>query len=292
MVVGDADRAHDLPDRPWVGGAFRWRLGLRPLDPADWIERGPDHAERMAVKAEVLAHHHDTAVVVADDVADESTEVLDALVDHLDRRFPTHAARPDPRLHRLDAAGRLVQEDLVLLVERRGRLVVGGGSVCFPNRWDLRSKLGRTVAEVHAPVPRLNGQLGERIDSVLARLRPDRGLWRLGWGVLDTDALYQPVDGTAAPRPSDRAGGIDRLTADDIHLRVERETLRRFPRTGCVLFTIRTRVAPLATLLADPADAARLAEAVAELPDDVAAYKQLDDLGQRIVAETRRALRL
>ena len=38
------------------------------------------------------------------------------------------------------------------MVERDGRLVFGAGSVCFPNRWDLRSKLGLTLADVHAPV--------------------------------------------------------------------------------------------------------------------------------------------
>ncbi len=279
--------AHPLPYRPWSGGPFRWRLGLRPLDPDDWIERSADHAEQMAAKAAVLARHHDTAVVVADDVIAEATEVLGALVDHLGRRFPDEPVVPDATVHPLDAAGRLVTEDLVLLVERDGRLVVGGGSVCFPNRWDLRSKLGRTMAEVHAPVPRLDEQLAGPIDGVLTRLRPDRGYWRLGWGVLDTGELYQAVDGTAPPRPG--AHGVDQLTAADIHVRVERETLRRFPETSCVLFTIRTHVAPLTSITADPDDAGRLAAAIAALPSDVAAYKQLDDLGERVLAELRRS---
>lgn len=269
-----------LPYTPWVGGPFRWRLGLRPLDPARWLEHGDDRAAQMAAKASVLAEHHTTAVVVADDVADESREVLDAIVDHLEHHGPGRPGRPDPDLHPLDAAGRLVQEDLVLLVERDGRLIVGGGSVCFPNRWDLRSKLGRTMAEVHAPVPRLNEQLAAPIDKVLDRLRPELGFWRLGWGVLDTGELYQAVDGTAPPRPG--LDGVDRLGADDVHVRVERETLRRFARTGCILFTIRTHVTPLSRVLADPVVAAELLAASRALPDDVAVYKQLDELGPRL----------
>lgn len=272
--------AATLPYAPWMGGSFRWRLGLRPLDPAAWLEHGPDRAEQMAAKAAVLTEHHSTAVVVADDIGPEATEVLDAVVDHLEHHGPHPSPVPDRSLHPLDAAGRLVQEDLVLLVEREGRLVVGGGSVCFPNRWDLRSKLGRTMAEVHAPVARLNEQLAAPIDKVLARLRPELGFWRLGWGVLDTGELYQAVDGTAPPRPG--RDGVDELTAADVHVRVERETLRRFPRTGCVLFTIRTHIAPLARVLDDPTVAEELLDAVRSLPDDVAAYKQLDELGPRL----------
>lgn len=271
--------ADTLPYAPWMGGPFRWRLGLRPLDPDAWLERGHDHVEQMAAKAAVLAEHHETAVVLADDVEAESTEVLEAIVDHLERQGPGPAPVPDPTLHPLDAAGRLVQEDLVLLVERDEDLIVGGGSVCFPNRWDLRSKLGRTMAEVHAPVPRLNDQLAAPIDKVLSRLRPDLGFWRLGWGLLDTDELYQAVDGTA-PRPRRAPAEIG---AADLWVRVERETLRRFPRTGAVLFTIRTHVATLTSVLADRQVASELADAVGAMPDDVARYKELHEVGHRVV---------
>ena len=130
-----------------------------------------------------------------------------------------------PTLHPLDAAARLVPEDLVLLVERDGRLVFGGGSVCFPNRWDLRSKLGLSMAGVHAPVDRLNDQLEAPIDGFFDRLTPERSFWRLGWGVLDTADWYTPVDGTASPRPVAPA-------PDQHYLRVERETHASLPGHG------------------------------------------------------------
>ena len=278
--------------QPYVAGAFRWRLGLRPLDTAHWIELGPDADAALARKHEVLAAHAGTALGWVDGVEDDAAEVLDELTAHLTRTFGSRygddpaglrraSLAASPTGHPLEAAGRLVPEDLVLLVERDGRLVVGGGSVCFPNRWDLRSKLGAPLAEVHAPVPRLNDQLGDPIERVLERLTPERSFWRLGWGVLDTAELYQPLDGTAAPRPA-------RPGPHDVHLRVERETLRRFPRTRCVLFTIRTYVTPLTSLAARPDDADRLAAAVEALPGDVARYKQLDELGPAVVTWLRR----
>ncbi len=267
------------PYEPYVeaSGAFRWRLGLRPLDLADWIEIDDRYDDEIARKHEVMRHHPDTAFLVDADAAAACDEVLHLVVDHLRRRIGGRFAdsRPDPALHPLDAAGRLVQEDLVVMVERQGELVCGGGSVCFPNRWDLASKVGLPMRDIHEPVARLNAELGDAIDRSLDRLVAERPFWRLGWGLLDTDELYQPLDGTATPGPAGASPA-------EYHLRVERETLRRLPATGAVLFTIRTHITPLPAVVATGSVTA-LADALATMPDGVARYKQLDRVGAEIV---------
>jgi hypothetical protein len=99
--------------------------------------------------------------------------------------------------------------------------------------------------------------------------------------VLVTDEPYQATDGTAPPRPPlptpDRA-------SDALFVRVERETLRRFPRTECVLFTIRTYIRPLGHLDDRPDEATRLTEALLAMPDDVADYKAVVEI-RPVVAE-------
>ena len=270
-----------IPYRPWldrghvVDGAFRWRLGARPLDRSDWIELGEDATGPdgwIAQKDRVMADHASTAFVVADGIEPECDEIAGALLAHLRSRWPDRYgdAALDPGLHPLDAAARLVPEDLVVMVVRDGRLVFGGGSVCFPNRWDLLSKIGAPLAAVHAPVAQLNDQLGPAVDGFFARLRPERSFWRVGWGILDTADGYTPVDGSADPRPAEP-------TIDDLHVRVERETLRRFPRTDAVLFTLRTYISPLRAVVADPENRAGIARIVDAMPADVRDYKQITD---------------
>lgn len=287
------------PDyQPYVAGPFRWRLALRPLELSDWIQIGDDYDHEMDAKARVLGEHYDTVFQALPGTENEGAEVLVVLVDHLVEHHPrwfsrdactvtnlhrreTYAITPDENgvwsEHPLSIAGRLVQEDLAILAPRDGRLVFGGGSVCFPNRWDLASKLGASMAQVHQPVARLNEQLSGPIDDFFTRLSPEKPFWRLGWGVLDTDDPYQPVDGTASAPPPLPAVG-DPSTGDRLFLRVERETLRRFPRTDTVLFTIRTYIRPLTHLATRPEDAARLADALVNLPDDVADYKRVIEL--------------
>ena len=263
---------------------FRWRLGLRPLDLADWIELGPDAEAAIDAKPRLMAQHPDTVFAALDHVEPESTEVAESLVDHLRARWPDRygGVELDRHLHPLDAAARLVPEDLVLMVERDGHLVFGGGSVCFPNRWDLRSKLGLTMAGVHAPVAKLNEQLEAPIDGFFDRLTPQRSFWRLGWGIVDTPDWYTPVDGTAASRPS-------APLPDDHFLRVERETLRRFPETNCVLFTIRTYVAAIPAVAHDIDVAHRLGDAVDSLPGDVKSYKDVVTTADALIARLRRS---
>lgn len=273
--------------RPWTAGPFRWRLGLRPLDLDEWLPfDDANHDREVELKARLLEAHRSTVFAALPEAEGACAEVLDEVVGFVRRHRPGRFLVDDAgitdtgREHRLTWVGRhpletaslLVHEDLIVMIDDpagSGELVFGAGSVCFPNRWDLTSKLGQTMRQVHDPVARLNEQLADPIARFFDRLSPERGFWRLGWGLIDTAEPYQPTDGSAAPRPE--LAGVD-----DVHLRVERETLRRMPRTGAVLFTIRTFIRPLRDLAGDREDADRLLAALEAMPDDVAAYKQLD----------------
>ncbi|MFM8856847.1 MAG: heme-dependent oxidative N-demethylase family protein, partial [Actinomycetota bacterium] len=284
--------------QPYVAGTFRWRLGLRPLDLAEWIELDDRYDGDVSRKAQLMDVNASTVNAAMEGTGAEGAEVLEALCGHLATHWPARFERRGDEMidlvrqtsfdvsqqheHPLFMAGRLVQEDLALLVERDGDLVFGAGSVCFPNRWDLQSKIGLALSAVHAPVAQLNEQLEGPIDSFFTRLTSDKPFWRLGWGVLDTDDPYTPLDGTAAPTMELPDVG-DSTVPDRLFLRVERETLRRFPSTSCVLFTIRTYIRPLRHLAGRPDDARRLAEALENLPDDVRDYKRTLELTEAAV---------
>lgn len=77
----------------------------------------------------------------------------------------------------------------------------------------------------------------------------------------------------------------DDTIAKGLWVRIERETLRRFPIHDTVLFTLRTYLRPL-RWFAD--DARRLAEALRTMPPEIAAYKDATVNGPIVAAWLKR----
>jgi hypothetical protein len=96
-----------------------------------------------------------------------------------------------------------------------------------------------------------------------------------------SDARYTP-DGTPL-REAAAAAALEEAK-DALHLRVERQTIRRLPETGAVLFTIRIRLYRLAELLADQPLASAFWQAWAEASPDVRAYKKWESLERHVAA--------
>lgn len=254
------------------------RMGTRALGGSAWLLDGPDVPAQLAEKRRVLAAHHDVVVAALDGTEPAAAELLDLLRHHL-------APTPPPEgLHPIDAAGRLVAEDLCLLVHRDGGWVLGGGSVCFPSHWRLPEKLGLPLAAVHAPVPDYAIELAARVDRVLDKLRAGRGVVRRNWTVHTEPDLYAP-DLPPAPDPPIGPGDAGQR----LWLRSERQTLTRLPRTGAIVFTIRTQQVRLAAVATHPELRARLARAIAAWPPHQVAYRGGESTRGPLLAWLRRA---
>jgi dimethylamine monooxygenase subunit A len=279
-------------DRPYA-----LRVGLRPLDPNDWIEIDERYVSELSIKRNLLAHRYADVVACVDGAQAACDELLAELVMHLTRRFPTSFSLhhgvlhnhltgdrwqlSDPGLDTIDLAGRLVQEDLCLMVPIDGRLVLGAASLCAPNRWRLADKLGQSMSEIHTPTPGYLDKIASATDRALDRLTVDTPVWRTNWGVYDDDIGFQgdvPHGGseTATTVTADNAGQA-------CFLRVERQTLRRLPMSNAIVFTIRTYMHPISSF-ANIDDVRRLARAVRNLPDDFFVYKSLPIVADQLLA--------
>jgi hypothetical protein len=187
-------------------------------------------------------------------------------------------------LHPVDAAGRLVQEDLCLMTRVGSTWTLGAASVCFPSRWSLAAKIGRNLSEIHAPVPGYDDHLGEPTSLFFDRMRPDRPVWRLNWTLLTDPSLHQPD--ASGRRPLGSETGFD--PGNDAWFRVERQTLTLL-EADAIVFTIRTYVSSLSALVAAHRDAAAaLVAALSDVPPDALAYKGWEGLAPSVVDWLRR----
>jgi hypothetical protein len=272
-------------------------MGLMALKPADWIEIDSRYAEEIALRKSLLEDRRDEVLAALPGAEAACREVLEQLAGFLPERFPDRFERAGVELLNrvngdwwtvegqigdpLGIAGCLVQEDLCILQEVEGELRLTAGVLCFPNRWRLSDKLGRPMIAIHGPVPSYAERLGKPVDRFIGLLAPDRPVWRLNWSLTDDPALFQPVGHGRQDTDPD-------ITPENvgwrIFLRVERQTLRRLPRTGAVLFTIRTYQRPLEALADRREELARLAAAVRALPDDTARYKSITPFRAALLA--------
>lgn len=285
---------------PYDGSAKLFQIGVKPLSLADWIEVDGRLAADLSEKERVSVAHAGSVFVAEPGTEQAQAEVLGLLVEHLTEQFPQHYRRTGdgveivpagksvalgvPGEAPLRVAARLVQEDLVLMRRGEAGWRLAAASLCFPSSWSLREKFGRPLHEVHGPVPGFgagtrNAQLIQRMfDSA----RPETPMLRWNWSLYGDDRLHHPETadpGTRRFGPGERAASV--------FLRVERQTLRKLPASGDILFTIRIHVDPLARLEQHPEAAAIAGALVAQLMALGAAeldYKGLTLERDRLVA--------
>ena len=248
-----------IPVRP--DGEFRHRVGTKPLDPDNWLPTDRETAPTLAMKRDLLATRRDEVVALHEGGGEPAEEAA--------RLVASYVGAPitGSGIDALVEAALLVADDLtVLMPSGTDGLTFVAGVVCSPSRWRIASKMGQDMLAVHRPVARYAEHIGAPVDTLLRRLTVERPLWRSNWTLEDHPALFQPE---VPPAP---------LVDDPSHLwvRMERETLRRLPDTGGVLFTIRGFQQPLTDYVRGGADrAATLHALISRLPDDVARYKSI-----------------
>ena len=253
---------------------------------ADWFEIDRLYPTEMAEKRRLLADSRDAVFAAMTESDAARAEALETVVAALASHHPTWFSRDGQVVRNgltgeswqvasidpLDLAGRLVQEDLCLIQNGGDGPVFTAASLCFPSRWRLIDKIGKPLSAVHGPVPFYADRLARPVDRFMRHLKPGHIAARLNWSLLDDPALFQP----GGKWRTDGGSGVTVENAGCcVFLRVERQTLRRLPESGAVLFAIRVHVYPLEQVIDGPARAAVLAAAVRALPAEVQQYKSL-----------------
>jgi hypothetical protein len=116
-------------------------------------------------------------------------------------------------------------------------------------------------------------------------MRPETPMIRWNWSLYGDGRLFHPD----SSGPGERRFG-DGERAEHVHLRSERQTFRRLPKSGDIVFTIKIAVDPLETLerhSAGPAIAAALIAQLAALTGEQLSYKGMTTERDRVIARLR-----
>jgi hypothetical protein len=208
----------------------------------------------MAERDRLIAERPAEVLAMLDPARPAAEELLALVLAHLDG-VPGYARegdamrRPDVALvplagPSLAVAGRLVQEDLVILEKPDGgaehRLTAA--VLCFPSNWTLAQKLGMPLARIHLPVDAYDETVAKRVQRLFDSIRPEAPLMRANLIPYAHATLHSPRPEFDRHDPG--AGAVN-------FVRVERQTLLRLPVTRAVVFSIHVYQVPLAAITAE-----------------------------------------
>ena len=315
---------------PYDGSSQPFTIGLSQLDEAQWLDEDESLSRYLDEKVSLYRDLPDKVLVADEGTQEAQNEVLALVVEHVLKKYPNiysrvgntvsitpitvipaqagiqlpyHVTLPkldprlrgddkregdDPTLSLIAIAALLVQEDLVLMRKSADGWKLVAASLCFPSAWNLLEKFRKPLHEIHAPVPDFGG--GTRNASLIERmfdnLSPARSVLRWNWSLYGDDKLYHPHSDNGMKR---RFGEGDNI-AGRVTLRLERQTLRKLPQSGDILFTIRIYLDPLEALERHE-EGAELAQSIEQqvmaMTDEQIAYKGLADEKARLCARLR-----
>ena len=231
-----------LPHAPWMRPAT-WRLpGVQPLGEASWLCTDDAFTDQMALRDRLIANKQGDVYRCLPEATAAAGECLDHVLATLKENPEYHidatqVTRPDGvtvTLQRADpllTIGRLIQEDICLMLPGAQEHVLGGAILCFPASWTLSQKIGRPLMRIHKPVSKYTDDVGRRVQRLFDAVRVETPMWRANAHLHDSPDLFAPrlEDPEHAPR-----------SAAPPYLRSERQTLKRLPESNAVVFAIHT----------------------------------------------------
>lgn len=249
---------------PHVQSPELLRMGLSPMPTTAWIEPDADallfYRHKLQLR-ERLRHRVWQALPESMPAQRETAQLLAA---HLQRDYPSLYSTEGQMLR--CAAGEYmvplesgeplwnsslwVADDLVIMEPRGREYVLTAASLCSPSHWRLEDKFDRGMSTIHEVIPGFNAALQPRIERFFAHLRVEHPVVRHNWSLQAGNAL--------CARPGEGGPG----SSTELHYRSERQSLRRLPQTGAIVFTIRVYLHPLAALAAVPGAIAQLLAAI------------------------------
>lgn len=290
----DIDKTEPLPYRAFKH-KYTINMGIRNMDWNSWIELDNQwnfyHEEKLKRIRERGTELYETSPLARP----AAYELLQELKVYLSNRYPLMYEQTSIGLKNLATgesfdfrdlplgedpiliAAKLVQDDLAIMIESpNGEYFLRGGAIILAGFWRFRDKYNLPLSGIHTSgdVPKYKEKLQSGMEKFFMRLQPDKPVVRnnyfiqtdseLGW----SSSIGKEEDPTVGWYTAREATDINRL-----YFRSERQSLRRLPKSGAVIFTVRTYFMPITKLCEEPYIPRRLLDGIQSWTGDVEEYK-------------------
>ncbi|CAF1368724.1 unnamed protein product [Rotaria sp. Silwood1] len=271
-------------------------MGIRRLDWDHWIELDNQwlrfHKEKLA---RLCGERGSRLCMTAPEAYDAALETMELISEYLVCRYPSlfeFESSTTQKQIRIKATGEiypiysdnplkyaafLIQDDLALMIEGvDGQYYLKAGAIPLPGFWRLEDKFNMPLAEIHTSgnVPQFREKLQLGMERFFQKLTPERAVVRYNYSIqTDGELSWSSSIGSEDTFGLGRKDARLNPSIESLHFRSERQALRRLPRSGAILFTVRTYFLPIIDIAQEPGVPGRLASALRSWPDEIVRHK-------------------
>ena len=276
---------------PYLNGKGGVRIGLKPINTKNWLEIDDNFKNENNLKKNLLSSRRHEVFQANDNSHSAQKELLKMVTEHLKKYHSEKYSFRDQNIFikatgesinlldsntpPIETASLLVQEDLILMMPKKNKFYLEAAVLTSPSHWSLVEKFSKNLIDLHEGVPGYEEKIGSRVDEIFNKLPSDRILERLNWSIYDSPELFQPVG--SKPEVT-----MKRKDIRDLHLRVERQTIRKISDQGSIVFTVRVHVDPLLSISKEQDLLDDLNLAIASLPQEMKEYKAIDQIEKEV----------
>ncbi|KAM0440663.1 hypothetical protein ACHAQK_005637 [Fusarium lateritium] len=281
----DVNTAMPRPYRP-----FRWAyhqtMSLKKLDPDFWLEIESTYCERIAQRKALYAKHgtHVLQALPGSELA--CKELMEMVIQFLCARYPqsfelhgkvfiNHILGEKQDLDHIEPLHFLlnhIPEDFALTLRdpATGRYSFRAGVVCSSVGWKLSEKIGLGLPEIHATVPDYKEKMEFSMDRFFTKMPTSSPIQRGSWGLEVGQPLFIPSED---PEFKIRESQSPSLSEEEVHLRVDWQTLRRLPLSGAIVFNFKALFTPITEFRDEPYIPSLVLKVLNEGKENIMRYK-------------------
>ena len=276
---------------PYLDGQGGVKIGLSPISESSWLELDNKFEQEILLKKNLLNTNREDVLQISEGSEDEQKEILESILNYLQKFHSDKYKISKDSIYvestndlydlnqfenPIELASLLVQEDLVLMSPKKNEFYLEAASLSAPSHWSLTEKFSKSLMDLHDGVPGYREDIGKRVDEIFNKLPTKRILERYNWSIYDDPKLFQPVQSKPFVE-------FKETKPNKLFLRVERQTIRKLPKHGTVLFTIRVHIDPIESLLNDKHSLKSLKMAIENLSRPIKDYKSINQFEKSLM---------
>ncbi|KAF2027602.1 hypothetical protein EK21DRAFT_71608 [Setomelanomma holmii] len=232
-----------------------------------WLEIENSYAERIRERQALLAKHGDAVLQALPGSELACKELMEMALQFLCARYPHYFQLDKDKMifhnNILETQTNLktteplhvlfnnIPEDFAIMLrdDETGFYLFRAGIICSSLGWNVASKIGMRLHEIHAPIPDYKEKMQFSMDRYFAKKPTDKAIQRGSWGLEVDQPLYMPP---GDPHEKHREYQMGDLDLSRCNLRVDWQTLRRLPLSAGVVFNFKALFTPVEEFRDEP----------------------------------------